>query len=127
LIDLAEIRHCEIASLRSQRRTPNVRCQVSDAYTLDGIEGRFNAAFAHWWWSHIPKSRISTFLNTLHSKLQPGAVVLFIDQLPYPASDRYTDDEGNTLEVRQTPDDRTFEIIKNFPSEIELRNIFSRF
>ena len=47
----------------------NVECRVADAYTLNGIEGPFTAAFSHWWWSHIPKSRLSEFLSVLHSKL----------------------------------------------------------
>jgi len=101
----------------------NVRCQIANAYALDDIEGKFNSAFAHWWWSHIPKSEIARFLNTLHSKLLPNAFIMFIDQLAYPNEGRHIDDEGNMLEQRKTPDGRTFDIIKNFPTKQEIRSV----
>jgi SAM-dependent methyltransferase len=113
----------EMIELASQRlrHTKNVNCQVADAYSLENIPGRFTAGFAHWWWSHIPVARIKTFLTGFHSKLMPGAQVLFADQLPYPAPDRRHDNEGNMRERRISPSGRCFEIIKNFPTEDKLR------
>jgi len=98
----------------------NVRCEVADAYTLDGIRGPFTAAFANFWWSHIPKSRIATFLTTLHSRLEPGSLVMLMDDLPYFSDKRRYDEEGNLLEERVLTNGDAFEIIKNFPTESEL-------
>jgi protein-L-isoaspartate O-methyltransferase len=105
----------------------NVRFQPADAYTLEGVPGGFSGAFAHGWWSHIPKKNIKTFLTALHSKLTPGALVLFNDQLPYDGFYRKQDVDGNTIEQRILPNARSFMIIKNFPDEKEITNALSPF
>jgi hypothetical protein len=98
----------------------NVRCLIADAYTLNGVEGRFTAAFSHWWWSHIPKSRLRPFLEVLHGKLVPGALVIFADQLPDQSVEQRRDREGNLIERRALPDGSQWEIVKNFPTEQEI-------
>jgi protein-L-isoaspartate O-methyltransferase len=105
----------------------NVRFQIADAFTLEGVPGGFNAAFAQGWWSHIPKKNIRTFLTALHSKLVPGALVLFNDQLPYDGFYRKQDNDGNTIEQRILPNARSFMIVKNFPDEKEITNALSGF
>jgi protein-L-isoaspartate O-methyltransferase len=105
----------------------NVRFQIADAYTLEGVPEGFNAAFGHGWWSHIPKKNIKTFLTALHLKLVLGALVLFNDQLPYDGFYRKQDEDGNTLEQRILPNARSFMITKNFPDENEITNALSGF
>ena len=63
------------------------------------------------------------FLAALHSKLQSGAFVLFADQLPYDGYIRRQDALGNSLEQRLLPDGRSFEIVKNFPTEEDIRSV----
>ena len=103
------------------RHLPNVAFQVADAYALEGVPGGFSAGFANWWWSHVPRQRMGAFLAALHGRLLPGALVLFADQLPYDGPARWSDGDGNTLEWRCLPDGRSFEIVKNFPSEGDIR------
>ena len=104
----------------------NVRCQVADAYSLEGLKGPFTAAFSQHWWSHIPKSRISSFLTNLHSKLEPGALVLFLDALPYDyRRSRRHDENGDLLEERALRNGKTFEVIKNFPNRGEVLSALS--
>ncbi len=97
---------------------------IADAFTLDGIEGRFEGAFAIDWWAHIPKSKRESFLQVLHSKLVPGACVILVDQMPRPDSitGNY-DQEGNHLQVRKLPWGELFNVIKNFTGEQEFMDL----
>ncbi|MBN2291073.1 MAG: class I SAM-dependent methyltransferase [Pirellulales bacterium] len=118
------------ASLISQaearcRNLANVRFQIADAYSLEAVPEGFSAAFSNLWWSHVPVERIPTFLTVLHGKLKCGAFVLFADQLVYDVLTRREDASGNTLEKRVLPDGRSFDIVKNFPTEEAIRNVLS--
>jgi ubiquinone/menaquinone biosynthesis C-methylase UbiE len=96
----------------------------ADAYALPSATHRFNAGLAAFWWSHIPKSRIRTFLNGFHRVLSPGARVMFIDNVYVEGSSTpmsRTDLEGNTYQLRQLGAASTHEVLKNFPTEPELR------
>lgn len=103
----------------------NVAFRAADAYRLDGIAGGFTAAFAADWWSHVPLSRMGAFIETLHGKLRPGARVVVLDMLRSPELEKWfshIDDEGNVVQKRTLPNGRTYRVIKNFPSERELRD-----
>jgi SAM-dependent methyltransferase len=116
-----------------------VHFQQTDAYTLQGIEGRFTGAFSVDWWSHMPKSRIAEFLQALHSKMSSGARIVVIDTLcvtrkwrglrrvigvsqPWVRARKQLryDEHGDLLQKRQRPDGSELEIIKNFPTRDEL-------
>lgn len=99
----------------------NVRCQVADAYTLTGVVGPFTAAFANFWWSHIPRADLQGFLATLHARLSPGALVMFMDDLRYyHGGERTVDADGNVIEERRLRNGTPYRIIKNFPSQAEV-------
>jgi len=57
----------------------NVVFQTADAYALSEALGRFDAAFAGFWWSHVPRERVADFVRSLHARLEPGAPVLLLD------------------------------------------------
>jgi SAM-dependent methyltransferase len=96
---------------------------AADAFSLPDFPDRFEVGMAHLWWSHVETGRRREFLAHLASRLEPGGVVLMIDQRPtapfcHPAS-RW-DAEGNRYERRTLPGGAVFEIIKNYPEPGEL-------
>jgi len=99
--------------------------QKADAFSLKDLPAGFNAGIAAFWWSHLEKSKIKSFLETFHSKLMPGSRVVFADNRYVEGSSTSisrTDEHGNTYQERVLSDGRRFEVLKNFPSETEFRS-----
>ncbi len=99
---------------------PNVQFQTVDAYTLVELDGeRFDAAFAGCWWSHVPLARLPAWLDALHARLEPGAVVVVLDNRLVAGSSTpitRTDAAGNTYQQRPLDDGSHHEVLKNFPT-----------
>ena len=118
----------EFARLRTG--TQDVQFRQVDAYALPPDLGQFDAAFAGLWFSHIPIAARQAFLHGLHARLAPGARVIFIDnnetQLrDFPLSE--TDADGNTYQQRELRDGTAHRVLKNFPTETELRTVLGPF
>ena len=112
-----------LAFARMRPGTEHIQFQVADAFRLGAELGQFDAAFAGLWFSHILKQDQQNFLNGLHTRLQPGARVILIDnnaaQLrDFPITE--TDADGNTFQHRELRDGSVHRILKNFPTEAEL-------
>lgn len=98
---------------------------VGDAYNLPPRPDRLEAAFAGFWFSHVPKARRRPFLEGLGRLLTPGAQVVLLDNLYVEGSSSpiaETDSEGNTYQSRKLKDGTTHRVLKNFPSEAELQS-----
>ncbi len=102
----------------------NVSLRVADAYALPNFAETFDAGMAHLWWSHVEKHRRREFLTHFAAHLQPGALLLMIDQTYVegvtPPIVRQ-DDAGNQYSLRKLANGSTYEIVKNYPSDAELR------
>ncbi len=104
----------------------NVTFVKADAYSLEGVEGAFGAAFAADWWSHIPRSCVHDFAAALMARLRRGSEIVLIDMLPSPALEAmfsHCDAEGNRIHRRRFEDGAVFEVVKNFPTESEFREV----
>lgn len=104
--------------------TGPVQFVVGDAYRLPLVPGRFEAGFAGCWFSHIPQAQVERFLRGFHQALLPGSKVVLLDNRfvsgsSTPIAER--DGAGNTYQVRRLEDGSTYRVLKNFPSESELR------
>jgi ubiquinone/menaquinone biosynthesis C-methylase UbiE len=114
-----------LAIARSKTYVKNPSFHHADAYALPESLGRFDAALAVFWWSHIPRQRIGEFVASLHRRLEPGARVVLMDNLfvegaSTPISE--IDRNGNTYQLRRLGDGSQVRVLKNFPTEAELRS-----
>lgn len=110
------------------RTKPQHRCRVTfrmeDAYATPEAAEQFDAGLAVFWWSHVPKQRIRHFLTSFLQRLGSGARVMFIDNVYVQGSNTplcRTDGGGNSYQLRRLSDGSTHEVLKNFPTERELR------
>jgi len=113
-------------------RSKNIPAEflVDDAYNLSKVEGSFNGGCANFWFSHIPKNKLSAFLKIFHNKLEIGSPVfmadnIFIDgiggELIYKRGDE------NTYKLRALNDGTRYEVIKNYYTREELEYLFENF
>jgi demethylmenaquinone methyltransferase/2-methoxy-6-polyprenyl-1,4-benzoquinol methylase len=109
---------------RAKTYEGSVEFLMADAYALPEALGSFDAALAVFWWSHVPRQRIAAFLGSLHTRLERGARVVLMDNLYVEGSSTpitETDVHGNTYQRRRLGEDGDVLVLKNFPSEAELR------
>ena len=99
---------------------------VGDAYSIPENVGQFEAAFIGFWFSHVPKSKQQDFLLGLSARLEPGANVVLLDNRYVEGSSSSLtrrDADGNTFQTRKLGDGSTHTVLKNFPTETELRDL----
>lgn len=120
-VDLAE----ETLEVARRRAYPEgiVRFEAGDAYDPGAVAGEFDAAFAGFWWSHVPLGRLAEFLDNLHRKVGPGSRVVFVDNRYVEGSSTALsrrDGDGNTYQRRRLDDGSEHEVLKNFPQRPEI-------
>lgn len=108
----------------------HVRFAQADAYALPEDLGLFDGAFAGLWFSHVPIESRAVFLRSLHARLTAGARVVFLDNSDVqcrelPIAER--DAVGNTYQWRELRDGTRHRVLKNFPTEAELRALVAPF
>ncbi|MGA8259736.1 MAG: class I SAM-dependent methyltransferase [Arenicellales bacterium] len=102
--------------------------RIEDAYRLGDGLGTFDGAFVGFWWSHVPRERVSSFLASLHGRLEQGAVVVVVDNRYVEGSSTPIsrwDGRGNSYQIRTLRSGRKYEVLKNFPGDQELRSSLS--
>ena len=107
----------------------HVEFVIGDAYAPAQFAGRFSAAFAGFWFSHVPIARRDEFLSTLNGALDPGAKVVLLDNRFVEGSSSAIaeqDADGNTYQLRTLNDGTTHRVLKNFPSKADLLSLARR-
>jgi ubiquinone/menaquinone biosynthesis C-methylase UbiE len=122
----------EVLEIAEARRVwpPWVEFRLAGAFDLDQVPGSFDAAMVGFFWSHVPLDDLDRFLTTVTDRLEPGGIVLIVDNnyvegSNHPITDR--DDQGNTYQRRSLADRSEWKVLKNFPTPDELEHRLSRF
>ncbi|MBI2612800.1 methyltransferase domain-containing protein [Candidatus Kaiserbacteria bacterium] len=101
-----------------------VTFRVADMYAL-GDMPLHDALFGGFIFSHILKQDYDKFLDAINGYVRPGGSVVLMDNnrtlTPRPA-DR-TDEQGNNYRLRTLEDGSKHEIVKNYPTQEELRSV----
>ena len=95
----------------------------ADALTLQGVPDGCDAAFAGFWWSHVKRGELPLFVKELSLRLAPGSTVAILDNSYAEGSSTpisRKDAEGNTYQVRTLGNGEQHEVLKNFPSALDL-------
>ncbi len=106
----------------------NVSFAIADSYSLANIQPIFTAGFGGFIWSHIPLEKLAQFLETLHSKIKTGGKIVFIDNTYVEGNSTpicQTDSSGNTYQRRLLKDGTGYLVLKNFPTQAQIRLLFS--
>ena len=101
-----------------------VEFMVADVHDLPAGCTGFTGAFAGFWWSHMRRGERRSFVQSLHRALLPGAVVVALDNRYVEGSSTpvaFVDGEGNSFQRRRLDDGSEHVVLKNFPTEDELR------
>ncbi|MGH9884546.1 MAG: class I SAM-dependent methyltransferase [bacterium] len=118
-----------IVVAQANQSSPNVSFQLGDAFALATVAGEFDAAFAGFWWSHVRHDEMNGFLEGLHNRLESGSRIVFIDNRFVEGSNwpiTRIDSDGNTYQRRWLENGVEHEVLKNFPTTMELRGPIER-
>jgi demethylmenaquinone methyltransferase/2-methoxy-6-polyprenyl-1,4-benzoquinol methylase len=109
---------------RSRVPAAHVDFMEGDAYRLPQELAGFEGAFAGFWISHVPRSRVREFLTGLDRALARGAKVVLLDNRYVEGNSTpicETDSGGNTYQLRKLDDGSSYRVLKNFPTQHEMR------
>ncbi|HEV7235830.1 MAG TPA: class I SAM-dependent methyltransferase [Ktedonobacteraceae bacterium] len=118
----------EIASGKSL--PPSVQFASANAYDLDAVGSGFTGGLANFWFSHVPKDRVSDFLDGFHARLRPGARVFMADNCYQEGvgGDLVTvPGQADSYKRRYLADGSEHLVLKNYYTLEELLSIFSLF
>ncbi|MBW7966346.1 class I SAM-dependent methyltransferase [Bradyrhizobium sp. BR 10261] len=120
-----------LAVAAGRRLGSNVSLVTADAFRLPAFETRFEVGIAMLWWSHVRKREQGKFIAQFLSRLAPGAKLLLVDEVyrgnaaknPISRHDRF----GDRHEIRVGQDTSLYEIVKNYPTDEDLRRSLSEY
>jgi SAM-dependent methyltransferase len=117
-----------LAMARARTYGPaQVTFRRTDAYQPPNEPATFNAGLAGFWLSHVDVRRMHDFLTAFHARMEHGATICMFDERLSPRRrlpTSRTDAAGNRYERRELANGARFEIIKNFYTATQFRDLF---
>jgi ubiquinone/menaquinone biosynthesis C-methylase UbiE len=115
-----------VIEVAKRKDLPNgkVSFGLADIYNFPH-SNTYESLFGGFIWSHIKLQEIDKFLLTVNRLVRAGGAVVFMDNTFIEGSSHpiaYTDEQGNSFQKRKLDDGTTHLILKNFPTELFLRN-----
>ena len=107
---------------------PNTDWIECDAFSLHKIEGRFNAAFHINFMNHVPRELLPAFIDGLHQRLEPGAVVFCATQRWQGSAEEpwYEKPQtGDMVSLRHHNDGRPIEVVDTYFTEDLIKELLS--
>lgn len=107
-----------------------IKFSIEDAYGLSFSDKSFNGGLTNFWFSHIPKSKINSFLKDFHRVLKKGSPVFIADNVFIKDIGgkliKKSNDE-NTYKLRKLKSGEQFLVLKNYYSKDILIRIFKEY
>lgn len=128
----------ETLAMAGRRSFGDARVQLlaADAYDLGPVLGEtvlgepvasaFDLVFCGFWWSHVLRADIPSFLGGLRSQVGPGTSLILLDNRYVSGSSQpvsRTGPGGDTYQQRrlgERGDGGPYEVVKNFPDRAQL-------
>jgi len=117
-----------LAVARSKRYGCDVDFVVGDAYCPSFRRGSFGAGLAGFWFSHVPRVRVDSFLSGFCSVLGSGSVVFLADNVFVAGvGGELVEKSGevDTFKLRRLRGGSEFLVVKNYYSREELVDLLS--
>lgn len=127
---LATDASADVLALAARKAYPpgKVTLVTTDAFDLNRIAGQFTAGLGGSWISHVPREQLQRFLRDVHRRLGAGVRVVWFDNRYVAGSSTpitRRDPAGNTYQRRRLDDGSEHEVLKNFHSTEELREVLT--
>ena len=119
-----------IKEAKNKKYNAPVKFINSDIYDLPFKSAAFDLIIIGFWVSHEPRQNYSKFFEIIKRPLKADGQIWLIDNNP-PAEGAksdflHTDQSGNNFKRRRLDDGKEFSILKNYFTETELIDIFSK-
>ncbi|NET31701.1 MAG: methyltransferase domain-containing protein [Cyanothece sp. SIO1E1] len=106
-----------------------VKFQVQDLFRLREPKYLHGGLFGGFILSHISRSQWQQFFTLCLSQIQKGSTMIFLDNRYVAGSSTpisKTDQDHNTYQIRRLRSGEVFEIMKNFPTESDIKQCLAQ-